>query len=417
MFKKARQLMKENDFLGGVHYLRLCYFSDGLRLGFEENEKMKKWRKKAAEAGLRVDRLDLDVWTEFLTCDNVIVFWRKAEKNRFAMPVVLDCESCAYSDALGVESLKVRPQKCKLSDAQKFALGPRWSVALEAGKLIELDPAQGEHFKVLTWGKRGGGLGWPRLGQILDKLGLRELLEIADMGGAWESGDIYRQIKKGHAITSGDHAGDSTHFITAAQSEKIKKDNAGKRGPRVAVTNFDVNIEWKTFDPKFFDEKKYAAVAAKLRAWAGAPGMMYESGVSPMMMTAFATEGRKWRSMVGTFLTEILSDPTFNGGVKPPDDLAVSWNPQSFLDTKMMLEWVRAGSSTGLISPQTARNALGVNNNEEGRLLKEAHADPESYRPVFEAKQGMLTGDGKGGRPSDRPGAQTPPTDPVLPGE
>lgn len=408
MFAKARSLLRSNDFVGGVHHVKLCYFADGLRLD-SQNKKVAKWLQKARLAGLRMERLDLDVWTEFLTCDSAIVFWRTPLEGSVAVPVVLDCEICQFSDALGVETLKVRPNKAvpPLSETQKAALGKRWADALTRGAVIEIDPSQGENFRVLTWGKLGSGLGWPRLGQILDKLGTRELLEIADWGAAWEHGDVYRQITKGHPIPNGPHAGEGRNFITQKQSTKIQTDNKGKRGPRTLVSNFDVSVAWKYLDPRFFDAGKYVAVMDKLRAWAGAPALIYEAGQAPPnLMSAFATEGRRSRAMVGAFLNSILNDPTFHGTLAPPEELEVSWNAQSFLDTKTMLEWVRAGSSTGLISPQTARNALGVDNAEEAKLLQEALKDPTGYRPVFEAKQGMLSN--TGGRPSDKPGAQTP---------
>lgn len=409
MFVKARSLLKYNDFFGAVHRVKLCYFADGFRYE-DEGRKLRKWRETVAKLGLSIDRLNMDVWSEFLMCDSAIVFWRTPQ-NGVATPVVLDCEICEYSDALGSESLKVKPARCKLTAEQRAALGKRWADALEKGGVIEIDRSAGENFRVLTWSKLGSGLGWPRLGQILDKLGARELLEIADWGAAWESGDLYRQIKKGHAITQGEHAGESRHFITKKQSDKIKSDTKGKRGPRTLVSNFDVDVSWKYLDPRFFDEKKYAAVMAKLRVWAGAPALIYESGqAAPNLMSAFGVEGRVTRRLVGPFIASIVNDPTFYGSEKPPEPVRVGYNEQSFMDTKMMLEWVRAGASNGLISPQTARSALGVDNEVEGDRLEEAAQKPARYRPVFEAKQGMLVD--KGGRPSDKPGAETPPTGP-----
>lgn len=410
MFCKCRSMLDHNDYVGGIHRVRLCYFSDGLRFD-NKKKKVKKWVKQATAAGLQLSRLDLDIWNEFILCDSAIVFWRTPADGRVAVPVVLDCEMCEYSDALGFETLKVKPAKVKtLSAGQKAALGPRWVEALQAGKTIELDPSLGENFKVLTWGKLGKGLIWPRLGQILDKLGTRELLEIADFGAAWESGDIYRHISKGYEIKQGLHAGEARNHITAPQSKAIQRDNKAKRGPRTAVTNFDVSIAWKFLDPKFFDAKKYEAVMAKLKTWGGPAALLYEAGqTSPQLMSAFAVEGRRARSMVGPFLSSILNDPTFHGDLEPPEELKVIWNPQSFLDTKMMLEWVRAGSASGLISPQTCRHALGVDNDDECALMKEALADPTGYRPVFEAKQGLLAAPAPG-RPSDKPGASSQPT-------
>lgn len=411
-FSVARRLADRNDWVGALLYIKHNYFADGFRF-CDLSKKVKVWRTKAQSKGFDFIRFSGDVWTEWLACDNVVVFWREPKKGSGKLPsvVVLDCEICTYDDTLGAKSLKVKPGHKKLSDAQIRMLGPRWAKAWIEGREVELMEDQGEYFEVLSRAKVGKGMGEPRIVQVLESLSTYELLGLADWTGAWEHKDLIQHITKGHEIKNGDLAGLPKHFITKKQQAAIMKAMKVLSGGRRVVTNFDMKILWQFLNPNFFDGKKYDGTVAKLENWGGAAALLLKSGqTSPLLMDVFAAEGRSNRQKVGNFIDRILNNANFHAELPPPEEVQVGWNEQSFLNIKMMLEWIRLGCANGLVSPQTGRNAMGVENDTETALMREAHKHPEDFTPPFEAKQGMVGGSKGGGRPSDKPTTQTPPT-------
>lgn len=401
---------KANDLVGAVHHSRLCYFSDGLRLtGKASNDtKLLEWM-----AGEKVwpmlRRLSNDVWREWLLQDNAVAFWKTPAEGELPSVVVLDCEVCNYSSRMGEEVLKVKLKQVTLTPEEKAEMqskwGPRWVDAYTKGKEITLDPKEGENFKVLTWQKLGHGFGMPRLKAVLDLLSTRQLLQTADWAGAWESVNLTELWSVGHEIKTGPLAGKPTHFITEKKQTAMEKSLKNKRGGRRVVTNFDVSLAYKYLEAAFFDPKKYAGVMAALKLWGGAPVAMFESGIiSPLYMQNFQAEGMKSREMVSDFIFAIVNDESFFVGKdRPETPITLGWNPHSFLETKAKLEVLRLAGANAWASPQTAREALGFDDQVEGDRLVEAHKTPERYRPPFEAKQGM-GGSTVGGRPA---GAKT----------
>ena len=282
---------------------------------------------------------------------------------------------------------------------------------------MTIDSRQGEYFKVLTREKLGNGLGVPRLKQIITQISTYDLLQLADWSGAFQSKTLIRQFKKGHLIQSGEQAGKSTHFVTKAQAKNILAAIKNKTGAFDLVSNFDLEIVYSFLSAAFFDVKKYAGVVEQMELWAGPAALMRRGGnVSPNLMDMFRAEGMADRRLVGMFIESILNDPNYCPGDAKSGaaggDLQVKFNGRTFLNTKMLLEWIRLGVSNGLAAPQTCTEALGLDTEEEGDLMVEAAKKPKRYTPVFEAKQGMSGPGGGvpavGGRPSDKPGAETP---------
>jgi len=405
-FEKARELVGINDFFGGVHRVRSLYFNDGFRfVGDSGAAEVREWaRGNGFWAAAR--RVAADIWREWLMCDNAVVFWtRPTDETKLPPLCVLDCEAVRYSNTWGQEKLELVLKRKVLTDQEKAALQPKWVAGYTEGKPVLLDPSRGEFFRVLTPAKLGEGLARPSLVQILQRLSIRELLNLADWSGAYQHKDVVRHVKGGYAITMGDHAGEKTHHLTDVKRKEIERALKAKSGPYDAVTNFDVAIGFAFLDPGFFSDEKFASTRAALRAWGGAAVMIYEAGVpSPMLMQAFGVEGRAHRANVGFFLEELLNDPDYcgTGEFKPPKPIRIGWNPNSFRETKMMLEWLRFAHGSGLASTQTARDSMDLDHELEGDRLKAELAQPERNRPTFEPKQGMLANGGDG-RPVERP--------------
>lgn len=388
-FKKARKICESNSFVQDVLYLKLAFFNMGFAVtGMDGVE---------SASGYDFGQIARDVWNEFLLCDNVVAFWRaRGEGEPLPVVTIFDCEQVEYSDAFGLNQVKLTMEASKLDAGRRRALGDRYAGAIESGKPITLNRKDGECWKVLKIGKRGKGLISPRIYSVFEKLSALELLEIGDWAGAWTMKNVIRQIKKGHDIKTGPLAGQPLHFITKKVADAIKSEMRNKTGAHDAVTNFDIDILYKFLDPRFFDAKKYDGVIGRLKSWAGAVGQILDPQPSPNVCEVLNAEMKMARGMVGPFLESIFKDPDFLGEEKAA--AKVIWDKYAAMPWKIRLELTRLGYTNGLLSPQTARGMFGFDDEEESALLLKAHENPKKYWPPFEAKQGFLN-KSQGGRP------------------
>lgn len=357
-------------------------------------------------------RLNEDLWSEWLLQDNAVVFWMAVgtfiSGRGLPEPVVLDAEICEYRNDLGGEVLTIRPGKRKLSETEKEALeatpgGARWVAAYEKGDAVVVDAKAreeyGENFAVLTRAKRGKGMGIPRLRAMYGLLQVLEHLQTGDASGAFWARDVIRQWLVGFEPRTDDLAKmENLYKMTPGKMRALTEGKKNKRGSWELATNFDVAMKWLFADPAMFAADKYKGTLGQLDRWGGPAMAMAMTGqAAPHLLTALAAEGRSERGLVGAFLEELAGRSDFFG--KP---VRVSWNANTFMDHKTMLERLRTGGANGAVSVTTQREWLGVDNEEEGRRLQLELKTPERYRPGFEPKQGMLAGEGGDGRPREK---------------
>jgi hypothetical protein len=408
-YKQARELSTSSDFFGATIYLKEIFFNDGFSFGEDKNTKLKKWLR---EQGYDFARIVNDAWQEWLTCDNVVAFWQQREKQSDGLPIVtiLDCEICDYKNAFGFETLTLQLPKVnfsaeELSRMSAKGLDKRYLDAIKDGKKLVLDESNGERFKVLTRAKLGKGLAPPRVGLVLQQLSVMELFGIGDWAAASMMKKVMRQFQKGHEIKAGPLAGQPTHFLKVKEAKQILNAQKNKDGAYDSVTNFDMNTKFPFIDPRYFDAKKFEGTLARLERWAGPVGRILLAGQSqsPYLMDAFETEGKRQRRLIGDFLAAIFRDESFVGNNPPPVDLVPRWNQRSFTPAKMLIEMGRFLYSDGLLSGPTAREWFELDDKEEGDLQEKAAKKRQRYTPPFEAKQGMVAGSTKGGRPVESP--------------
>lgn len=401
LFKRCRQLAYEgeNDWVDGVLRIKKSYYCQGFRTMRPDGRPL----EVDQPLSVLLRQLSEDAWSEWLACDAAVAFWWKPSAGEgFPSVTILDCEDVKYTNVLGIEKLEVTPKKTKLDDRTKEQLGERWAKAISEGTALTLDREKGECWRVLKRGKSSSGLGVPRMKSILELLSQRELLKLSDWAGAWLSKDVIRQIRKGHEITAGPNAGQPSYFLTKKQLDRIKDQSKNKGGAYTVITNFDLLYAYVYLDPKFFDPEKYKGVREMLTAWAGSVELMRQAGqISPYLVKMFEQEGASERELIASFIEGIIHDPDFvgDGKAKVPEGLRVGWNPHAFKNQAEICEWVRAGAN-GAVSPQSQREALGVEDEAESALMQEAHQRRMDFTPPFEPRQGLLE-ENRGGRPAD----------------
>ncbi len=408
IFKKCRHEATYSNFVNWVLYFKGVLFNDGFRVPGADAAHMPALR-----------RIANDVWTEYLINDNAVCFWTPTGSaspstgSAAELPVVqvFDCEDVDYDNSLGIESVTLRfNKKIKLTGAQKAQLPERYVKALEEGRLLVLDEDEDEFFRVLTLQKVGKGLAVPRLRAAFDDLSTLALLGKGDWNAAWTMKDVIRQIKKGHQVTGGNLAGMPVHFMKSEEKDLILKGLQGKTGAFDVVSNFDVDIMYPLFDPKFFSEDKYKGTLMKLIQWSGPVGLLFHSDLTRSLedlIPIVQAEADYHRLVVASHLESIFNDPNFSG----MSGLKVEFSPVTFVTVKNVLAYVTAGVTNGLMSPQTGQTLMRLNGATEAANMTKARARKQDFTPVFEAKQGLLQGEAPttnnpnpetGGRPAKK---------------
>ncbi len=397
IFERARKLAAANDFIRQVVATKKLLYNDGLAF-----TKL----KKPYERDLR--RIVSDTWTEWLTCDNAVAAWT-GQRTTSALPFVniLNCEDTKYCDAFGVESLQIKLPKTTLTEKKKAALEKRYQDALFKGGWIEWGEKEDELFSVLTAGavhpagKAGQGLGRPSLYSAFEAAAIYGLLGIGDWNAATTAKDVIRTVKKGYEITAGNLAGMPARHMTAQDRDLIHKFMKGKAGAYDVVMNFDVVIGFALFDFSYFKDEKWDGVRKRLLQWSGPIGRIVlgeDMSEREDLLKIAQIEAQQHRKAVADFVARTAA----MFGV----DTEISFCATTMLTWKQILATVNAGCASALMSPQTGRKWLGLDDTEESKLMRLAHKKPEDYTPPFEQKQGLVGG-GADGAPNDNPNPQT----------
>lgn len=405
IFQRCRRLAGTKGFISWVLRAKKLLFSDGMKI------------EGVTDAGdlARLARAVRDMWHESLIQNNVVSVWRGADEKPPIIQV-LDCEGVKYEDQFGEETLRICYEARTMSAEQKKKLGTRYAEALAEGKELVWGAINGEGFKVLKDAKLGDGLGKPLLYAIFEEIALHGLLTIGDWNAAWTTKDVIRQFKKGHEIKQGNLSGLPVHFLKKTERDDIHKAMKDKVGAVDLVTNFDVNIEYPTFDFDFFKQEKYEAVRQRLMDWSGPIGLIYlgaQHQDPEAILTLLRIEIEAARAEISRHFAEVVASKEFTQvkGAK------LVWNQFTMLSWDAVIKYVTFALGNGLMPPQMARPIFGIDEEEANKLMKKAHANRLNYTPVFEGKQGIVAGefntDGHtGGRPPDSttPPAVTPPT-------
>lgn len=393
-------LSEKHGFYGPVVRVRQRYFNAGFALVGADWEREDDLTDEWARFGR-------DVWQEFILADSAVVLWRDGGK-----PSVMHTEDVTYDDRGGVEKVTIAFSKAALTEEMRRTLGATLIAQIEKnGKITIVDGRTGTmNCRVLTRGKQGCGLVTPSVSSVMLDLAIWELLKIREWNGAFASRNVMRHAKKGHEIKSGNLAGQPLHFWKSAFAKQLLKALGGLSGYNEFSSNFDLNFEWVFLPGEFFDPKIFDSVTNRLMFWAGGAAMV-AMATEERQDSRFANgldmmrdEARESREMVRVFLTEILRQVVgkkFRG---------IEWSNTVFMPAKELKQFVAQAANNGHISPQTATEALGFNNQRERKRMLAAHQTPDAYSPPFEAKQGQ-SGEStapttEGGRPpsSNKPG-------------
>jgi len=416
--KQARKWTAQNYILQALQNLRAAFLNFGFELRAEKAadrarlaawlaEQPKRWR------GLR--RYVNEVVREWNMQSSVVTFWRDDFAERGALPFLLLPETVKYSDAMGMEVLRVVFAWSKAELKEPTMDMPSWLVDRYGGKKdVLLDEAQGEFFAVVTRGLRGRGLAWPDLTALYRILSESESLEVGESQFGYMSRLVYEQHSIGFEAKNAVTAQHQARFLyDKKRAANIEGDLTGKLGLARLITQFDHKIGhvWSGKDPAAFDARKWATITERVRQWAGPIGLLYtERAVNPGLLKLLEVQMLAEREdFLGPYLEEVL-----NTAVMPPGlRVQVRWGRQCFKDERLAWQMTNGLIQAGPSSLTTGLRVAGFDPEDEG-LQKEEEAKPENskkFLPLFDPNHGNRPGEtstggggGGGGKGKKLPG-------------
>jgi hypothetical protein len=412
-FKLSRNWHKQNWFVEQVNQLKAAFYNYGLRIqaadgttglrdyGTTRGEgaaKLRKWMEDANNREALLRYIDT-VWDEWLLLDNVVSFWREEKE---VTPYLLLGETCTYSDAMGIEKLKVDLgyKKDQLMDAGLTEEEIRRYTSRE----ILLSEEWDEYYKVLTRGARGGGFCVPRLYRVFRTLSQAESMEVGETMLAYAGRLVLRFHQLGFEVKSGSNAAKQAEYLwKQKRATTIENFFKGRQGFAETTGQFDHKISYVWPDPKLYDGKKWDTIVNRLLWWAGPLGfMMMAKSISPFLLGMLKTSADKDRKRVGAHLEAVINDG-FNIGTK----VRLSWSNRCFYDSRLAWDMVKSLIQQGPLSLTTALEESDFDPIEEAARKKEeaSTSRDDELLPKFDPNHGQRPGKnpGKAGRPAGTP--------------
>lgn len=319
------------------------------------------------------------VWRNWCLFDNICGFWRDDS----AYPLLLPIDKTTYTNTLGIETLKYRHG---LGPGQIAQLSTEDQTRFSAPEIL-LNPANGEHFKVLTREDEGSGYGHPRLYSAVTLLGQEE----SQINGMHALAFALRQVKRhhllGHEIKNGPHAGKPQHFWTKKRHTAVMKAFDKKVGFNDFSSNFDHEVKFPWPDMDRFDETMWKGSNARLMRWGGpVASMMMREQAAPYMTQILRAECLDERQSIQEWLIPVL-----NLAFKPPVPIDVKWSNMIFNTDRLHEELLKHASDRGFASVETTRDLIGLDHEtENARKMKEAEDDDAraKFGPMFDDSHG-----------------------------
>jgi hypothetical protein len=430
----CRRVAAENWFVRGVAELRIPSVVAGFKLiprlgGVPAGEPVVVGVGPSAVEGYDFASLVFDIATEEFIASNVVALWRKGS----ADPVVtiLDGERVGYRSCGGLERITLKftadlVMKRDTANKQTYILnlGQRVYDAQCQGKEVTivkgLDPDW--EFEVMAGGKRRGVFATPELVGILDDLDWMELMKAGDWNLGWFRQQVIRIIRKGYAVTVGQGAGVNSVDMTDKERDNLGEGFSKVVGAGNAPVNHDVAINYLTIPPENFDPKQVNGAIDRLLFWGGIEAVALfgsfsqQNGASPSLMRNLRVRIQHKRERIVAFLRRIFAHEEFASLRVETYDF--DWSVKGLYSMEELLNLVR-GTAGGVASPQSRRKWLDLDNAEESRLMKEAHADRTAHTPPFEEKQALVAPqfpqDFPGGKSSQPAGPEGDPGRPPVP--
>lgn len=381
--QETRNWHKKSHFVQEIIRTKRALFNSGFRMvPFDEEPKdseKKEFKDWYDEFCPKIEAFVLETWHDKLLMNNAVAFWRKplGKKSKVAQPriITLPPDRCKYTDAMGIEKLKVKlgwhEEDFRISptttDKINFLIPKEDIKRYAQGNYIDLLESHGEFFRVYKEERVGWGFAWPWIQSLFHTMAQDESMEIGDRLWGFISRTAERRHKVGHEIRQGPRAGLPIHFITKERSQAVLGFYEGRVGFVENVCNFDQEIEFPFPSADRFTREKYQSVWERMALWSGPVGLFLFSlytgkGSLPFLMEFIEAEAEDERAKVRHYLADVVTQV-----FSPPVKIKCAWSNKLFQDKRQALEWRKLLLTCGALSQETA--------------LREGGYDPEIERP------------------------------------
>lgn len=328
-----------------------------------------------------------DIWDEFLTIDNCVIFHTDE-----GMIITLPPEKCRYLETLGVPVLYYTHG---LSYQEIALLDSEQQQRFRQRSEILINPQYGEHFRIIKrtpvgTTTNGSAFGTPNMYSIFRLLGQVDAMEEGMYASSYLMRTATRWHRLGHAIEWGQMAGQPKFFHNDFRGKSVLAAYKDRVGPHDYTSNFDQTMEypWPAMDR--FDETCWKGSDRRLRVWGGPIAQMMTSEKmnenALQMLLSLASDDR--RRVARAVLPVIIA--TLN----PPKNLDIRfcWSDSIFFSASQATDLLKFSVTQGLASCQTARAQLGLDNQtEDANKVMEAD-DSEAtkkYMPMWDSSHGI----------------------------
>lgn len=402
--RSCREWIMDNPYIQTLINLKRTFYDYGFKIVSKDasgKEKLKEWLNDR-DVKISLGNFRRELWNEFISFDNVALFWR----DNSSVPVLcLDLLKCEYEDTFGLELLKYRheltPEQIKRLPAdmrERYERNAEIIIGWEKDPITqELTSVPEEHFKVLKRVPVGNGFGMPRL--LAVKLAISEWtsLEVGEAALAFATRLCMRQHLLGHDPRNASQRDPRSFRWTKTRSDAITNALKGREGVFDFTTNFDHEIKYIYPDTKLFDARKWDSMTSRFSQWAGPLGwMIAQKGLSPFLMPMLRSEALDERDKVRPYIETVL-----NEAFSPPTEVVVKWSDKCFHEARIAADLLKFYTTAGAASITTGLKESGYDPEEEienkrGELKLEKET-PGLLKPIYDPAHS--TPDDPAGRP------------------
>jgi hypothetical protein len=391
----ARLVVERNWFASGVHRINKGLYGSGFRF---RNPEAQTW---AAAGSYPFKRIHDDILEEWLISDAVVAFWRTdAAPGTLPYIEIPDMDDVDYSVVGGVPRIEVTVARDpKIAENLKEVVGPRMWECIRTGKRITIvqgGGGTGYDFAIMKAGKSHKPVQAPALTSILDDLDFIEAVRVGDWNGAWSRRELIRHTKKGYGVSSGPNAGTARNNAKYAEIMAILKAMKSIMGKTDIATNFDQDISWLAFPKEFFGAEMLEASLQRLIFWGGLAAILLLktdsqiTGLSGFLTDRIRVQVESFREDFAPFLASIFNNPSFRTNFPDAPDLTPAWSVKPLYTGESLTRLATFYTTNAIVSPQTLREMLGIDDAVESARLRDAHLRREDFTPPYEPRQGLL---------------------------
>ena len=302
---------------------------------------------------------------------------------------------------------------------------PFWNDIAKNGGTLLLDREQGDGWAIVTKARKFNGFARPRMRSVFFDLMLRDLLKAGEWSCAIFLQSCIQHIKIGPTdgdVKVGPRAGQKDYPYAKMLNSLNIMFGTPSRARRM-ITDSTVTIEHVVPDVEIFTKEKFGSCDSRIEDWGGVPQQLRTGQVDGYSQgflgkSRFEADGLRARQAVEQAFNTFFDDPavrqckSLRMGAK--DEVCYTWNKQILKDPRQVLEEIKFMQNNGGIDWRTVHELLGVDHDTiKARMIEQASKDTGKdgetiWRPVFEPRQGLLTGEkeqttdggGEAGRPN-----------------